>query len=282
LGSAVLQNGQASFSIAGLLLRNHSITAAYSAGVNGSVSPALVQRVVRVALEPDSLIAGATALYVGGTPGNDFMTFLPANAAGAIRVKFNGTVLGVFSPTGHIVAYGQAGNDTIQMINSVIAGKTYSISKPGMFFGGDGNDILIGGSGNDILVGGNGLDTLSGGAGRDVLIGGAGADKIYGGLMSGGTNANDGNIIIGDATRFDTNEAALWAISQQWNSADNYAARISKLLAGNNSLGVALNSSTIINDGAVDQLFAALGDDWFWNLSGQDKLNGLRFGVRVN
>ena len=38
----------------------------------------------------------------------------------------------------------------------------------------------------------------------------------------------------------------------------------------------------IANDGAVDQLFAALGDDWFWNVSGQEKLNGLRSGVRVN
>ncbi len=282
LGSAALQNGTATFSIAGLLIGNHSITASYSVGVNGSVSAALLEHVVRVALEADSLIPGGTALYVGGTPGSDFITFLPATAAGAIRVKFNGAVLGAFSPTGHIVAYGLAGNDTLQMLSSVIAGKTYFVSKPGMFFGGNGNDTLIGGLGNDILIGGTGLDKLIGGAGRDVLIGGTGADKLYGGLMSGPTNAADGNILIGDATQFDANEAALWGISQQWNSSDDYATRTTKLLAGNNSQGVALNSSAITSDGAIDQLFAALGDDWFWNLSGQDKLNGLKAGIRVN
>ena len=281
LGTATLTGGVATFATSSLLIGNHPITASYSGGANTSTSAAITERVVRAAIEPDPALPGTSALVVGGTAAGDVITFIPT-AAGTIRFKFNGTILGVFSPSGHLIAYGGAGNDTIQTVKNVVAGKTYSVSKPVMFYGGEGNDTLIGGLGADVLVGGNGNDTLIGSLGRDVLIGGSGADRIYGGLASGPTNTADGNIIIGDSTRFDTDPAALGVIVQQWNSADDYTTRIAKLLAGNNSRGVALNSSNITSDSVADQLFAALGDDWFWNVSAQDVTNGLRTGIRVN
>ncbi|RYG89967.1 hypothetical protein EU803_15220 [Loktanella sp. IMCC34160] len=81
--------------------------------------------------------------------------------------------------TGNHVAYGGAGNDTIQFY-----GGNHSI------FGGDGNDTLTGGSGNDYIVGGNNIDYIYGGAGDDTIYGGSG-DDIY---------AGDGNdIMIADA-----------------------------------------------------------------------------------
>ena len=245
---------------------------------------------VAALLEVDPLTAGAMALFIGGTVGNDIITFTPANATGGVAVTINNSTtknktvsLGTFSPTSRIVAYGLAGNDTIQMASSKVAGSSVSIVLPGMFFGGAGNDTLIGGDGNDVLVGGAGADTLMGGFGNDVLIGGAGIDKVYGGLNGAATNTSDGNILIGDATAYDSSEAALWTVSQEWNAPLDYATRITELRSGaSNSLDVALSSSTIANDKAVDQLFAAAGSDWFWNLSGQDKVTERASGVQLN
>ena len=281
LGScASLSGGVAKLTTSKLaMIGNHSITASY--GGSGTASPpsdfvGAGRTVAWAALEPDPQVAGATALYVAGSAGNDTITFT-AGSGGSITVSLTNTStqnkaksLGSFTPTGHIVAYGLAGNDTIQ-----VKGTT---TVPAMFFGGDGNDTLIGGNGADILVGGAGADTIVGGFGRDLIIGGAGIDKLYGGLTSGKTNTDDGNIIIGDSTKYDTNEAALWSIRTQWASSAAYATRISSLRGGS----YPLSTSSITNDSAVDQLFAGTGSDWFWNASAKDKITGLKSGIKVN
>ena len=290
LGTATLSGGVATYTASNLAaLGNHSITASYNGAgyYTASKSSASIVQIVAALLEADPLVPGSTALFVGGTAGNDVITFTPANTAGAVAVTINNSstknktvALGTFNPTSRIVAYGLAGNDTIQMASSNIAGSSVSISLSGMFFGGAGNDTLIGGDGNDVLVGGAGADTLIGGFGRDVLSGGTGIDKLYGGLNGKTTNTDDGNILIGDSTIYDANESALWNIMQQWGSTDDYNTRIANLLAG--SAGVPFGATTIVNDKAVDQLYAATGLDWFWNVSGQDKLNGRQTGTRVN
>jgi Ca2+-binding RTX toxin-like protein len=294
-GTTVLSNvtvvsGIATYTTSKLAVRTHLITASYSGDINdlASKSGSLSQIITMAALEPDPSIAGATALYVGGTAGNDVITFRPSNAIGGIAVTIQNAAtggatvsLGRFAPTGHIIAYGLAGNDTIQVATSTIGGVVYSVSAPAMFFGGDGNDKLIGGTGNDVLVGGAGNDILIGGGGRDVLIGGTGADRVYGGLISGITNTSDGNLIVGDATVYDTNEAALGKLSSAWSGPADYNTRINAIL--NASLpDIKFNSTSVLNDHAVDQLFASAGLDWFWNVSGQDTISGLQPGDRVN
>jgi hypothetical protein len=141
LGSATLSGGVATFTTSSLSLRSHTITASYSGGDGNvaSTSKSLTERVVRAALEVDPLVAGATALYVGGSSSSDTITFT-ALSGGAIKVTLrSGTgstaLLGTFNPTGHIVVYGIAGSDTIQLNSSVINGNRYSISLPGIFFG---------------------------------------------------------------------------------------------------------------------------------------------------
>ncbi len=195
LATVAVQAGAASFTTSGLGLGNHSITATYngfsSATVGtivGSASAARVESVVSAALESDPYAAGATALFVGGTSGADVITFSPADALGHVAATIsnagtkNKTVsLGTFAPTGHVIAYGLAGNDTIQVADSTIKGKVYSLAIATMFFGGDGNDTLIGGAGANVLVGGNGDDVIYGGNGANLLIGGAGKDQLHGG-----------------------------------------------------------------------------------------------------
>jgi hypothetical protein len=142
LATVSLSGGVATYTTSKLSLRSHTITASYTGG-DGSVastSKSLTQRVVRAALESDPIVAGATALYVGGTSASDTIAFSAASATGAIkatlRTAAGSTVfLGTFNPTGHIVVYGIAGSDTIYLSSSLINGKRYSISLPGIFFG---------------------------------------------------------------------------------------------------------------------------------------------------
>ncbi len=292
LATVALQGGVAKFSTAGLALGNHTITASYSGlgSVLASLSAGKLISVVTAALEADPYIAGATALYVGGTSGNDTITFAPADASGDVRATINNSStqsktvsLGTFRPTGHIIAYGLAGNDTIQYATATINKKVYSLSLPAIFYGGDGNDTLIGGKGNDILEGGAGNDVLIGGGGADLLIGGTGTDKLYSGTPSSlSSNVGAGSILIGDSTIYDANEAALVSLLAQWDAPLPYATRIANLMSPASATHVSLTSSAILNDAAVDQIFGGGGMDWFWNVSGKDTISNRKSGTRLN
>jgi hypothetical protein len=208
-----------------------------------------------VALQADPCQPGLTALAVGGTLGNDSIVFSPTGNAGEVQVQLNGTSLGTFTPTGSLLAYGQDGNDDIQ-----VAG---SLSQTAWLYGQGGNDRLKGGAGHDLLFGGAGDDLLVGGAGRDLLVGGTGADRIVG-------NAAD-DIIIAGTTAYDGNVAALCAIMAEWTSGRSYDERTANL-RGAGSTGV--NGSyvlqtdgagaTVFDDGAADVLTGSQGQDWFF------------------
>jgi hypothetical protein len=204
-----------------------------------------------VALEDDPSLPGQKALAVGGTMGNDTIVFNPGGKSGAVQVIINGIPQGTFSPTGHLIAYGLAGDDTIQ-----VAG---ALTLPTILFGGDGNDTIKGGNGNNIIVGGAGNDTLIGGSGRDILIGGDGADTL--------TGNGDDDILIAGTTDYDTNEEALCALMAEWGRIDEtYATRVNDLINGISSGGVTchLDSSTVHTDAAIDVLTGSSGTDWFF------------------
>jgi phospholipase/lecithinase/hemolysin len=113
-------------------------------------------------------------LFVGGTVGNDWITFSPGYR-GRIRVRVNGQRFGPFdlAPDACVSAFGQDGNDWIWAT---------PIALPAEFHGGSGHDCLFGGRAGDLLVGGEGNDLLFGGRGNDVLRGGLGNDWLFGQL----------------------------------------------------------------------------------------------------
>jgi Ca2+-binding RTX toxin-like protein len=171
----------------------------------------------------------------------------------------NSVSQGIYSPTGHLIAYGNAGDDTIQVAGSV--------TLPTLLFGGDGNDTVKGGKGNNILIGGAGNDTLTGGSSRDILIGGTGADTL--------TGNGDDDILIAGTTDYDANAAALSALMKEWGRTDeDYSTRVNHLGNGIVSGGVtyALNASTVHTDTAIDVLYGNSGLDWFLvQVSGTNK-----------
>src|SRR4029077_15756343 len=86
-------------------------TATEEGGSSGATSRAISIQAVEMQ---------GNALAVGGTPGNDTIVLSPADALVTINVNVNGTSLGNFNPTDHILVYGQGGNDLIQLASKKI------------------------------------------------------------------------------------------------------------------------------------------------------------------
>jgi Ca2+-binding RTX toxin-like protein len=135
---------------------------------------------------------------------------------------------------------------------------------PVYLFGLAGNDVLRGGTKNDILVGGDDNDTVTGGKGRDLLIGGLGADLLDGG--------NGDDILIGGATAFDNSVTNLDLVMKEWSRTTvGYRGRVNHLMGtttGGKNGTVFLNSTTVSNDLAVDNLTGGKNVDWFLTSAG--------------
>jgi Ca2+-binding RTX toxin-like protein len=204
-----------------------------------------------VAIQTDPCDSGETALVVGGTTGSDTIVFARLNNAGDIAVSINGVLEGVFNPTGHIIAYGQAGDDDIEL--------DASIALDAWFYGDAGNDRLKTGLGASILLGGDGDDMLISGTGRSILIGGNGEDRL---------NAGGGeDILIGGVLDDDRDALVLCALLDTWNSTvDEYAVRVAKLR-------LLLNDTTVSDDEDVDMLIGSSGLDWFFSGVGDVVMN---------
>jgi hypothetical protein len=226
---------------------------------NPSAPAPLAVTLSPVLTETDPYNSTLTAVFVGGTTGADTIAITPV-AANGIQVAMNFVNYGSFYPTGHVIAYGQGGDDIIKTAAVTINGVLTYVTVPAIFFGGDGNDTLngMGSSANNVLVGGAGANLLVGGQGRDVLIGGSGTSTLRAG--------SGGDILIGGTTSFDNNATALAAVLAEWSRTDaDYATRIAHLTTGGGLNGsVLLNSTTVQNNGLADSLSGGAGLDWFF------------------
>ena len=215
-------------------------------GVSAAVTHTIEVKAAGILTDPTD--PTKTALYVGGTTGDDQITVVQNGTTGNYEVRINGVSKGTFAPTGRIIIFGQAGNDDINVPNSV--------TLPVEMFGGAGNDRLSGGGGDDLLVGGDGADELFGGSGRDILIGGAGLDHLTG-------NAGD-DVLIGGSTTYDFDFDALHALQAEWGRTDlGFAARVSHLKNGGGLNGLfKLDALNLIDDLLADLLNGSAGDDF--------------------
>jgi uncharacterized protein (TIGR03118 family) len=188
-------------------------------------------------------------LLINGSRNDDRVDVRLSNNGQQILVFSHNQAIGSFdlASVSRIEFSGWAGDDHIAVANE--------IAIPTILDGGAGNDKLNGGSGNNILMGGPGDDDLRGSVNRDILIGGDGSDKIQGG--------NEDDLIIGGATAYDGNIAALLQILGEWTSSNSYATRIANLRSGAGGLPK-LDSTTVLDDGAVDTLRGNQGLDWFF------------------
>lgn len=136
--------------------------------------------------------------------------------------------------TNRILAYGDAGNDTMTGIWDAYGGDNADLMKGchiasagngrdtvggttlgdylsddgtdrqhNFFYGGGGNDQIIGGHGTDWIEGGSQNDVVWGRSGGDVLFGGAGRDQIFGGSGQDFLAGDDGRDSLSGGTSND-------------------------------------------------------------------------------
>ncbi len=244
---------------------------------NTSQAPATVAVTIdAVALEADPANANEAALFIGGTTGNDTIVIAPADPTGkTVTVTINGVAQSTtpFAPTGHILVYGQAGKDTIEVVSQVINGQSVSVAVPALLFAGSGSSTLsvAGSSANNVLVGGAGNNLLTGGSGQDILIGGPGADTLHAG--------RGGDILIDGTTTYDSNVAALCAIVAEWGRTDlSYEQRVQDLFGGSAN---ALNAQSVLTNRVTNQVLGGANLDWFWlniDTKAVDKVGNLATG----
>ncbi|MDB5337010.1 MAG: putative peptidyl-prolyl cis-trans isomerase [Planctomycetaceae bacterium] len=230
-------------------------------------------------------------LNIVGDATDDVIKIIRDKKSGNVHLYMNYEDKGSFVVTNGIKIEGGAGNDRILIWSDVApnatinggdgndeikggkgddiihggAGNDSIIGRDGddQIFGGDGSNSLNGGGGNDLLVGGSSPDELRAGTGRDIVIGGQGADYITG---------DNGDMLIGSGTDFDTDEVSLGLIRDAWNSNLSLEDRITLL----SETGVGPDADILIDnfsaaptvndDSARDQIFSS-GKTWMVGFS---------------
>jgi hypothetical protein len=218
---------------------------------------------VNISVQPDPVDPALSALVIEGSPdgeaisvsgtADESMLFVTVNGHDVFKGAAPGGV-----PFGHIFVNAGGGNDLVEL--------TGGLSVPALVDGGDGGDGLdaSASAAGAILIGGAGNDRIVGSKARDLLIGGQDHDTLSGG--------GDDDILIGGSTDHDQHAAALLAIMAEWEQADvSYATRVAHLVGGGKGKNAGgglnvpylLNSSTVHDDGASDELEGGPGTDWF-------------------
>jgi hypothetical protein len=222
----------------------------------------------QVAMETDPFDTSKTALVVIGTMTADTILITPTTTAGTtytVKMKSGGatnfTTYGTnYNPTGHIIVFGGAGNDTIQLL----ANGSTTVSIPALLFGEAGNDVLdaTGSSAANVLDGGAGNDIFYDGTGRTIEIGGGDAgtpghvDQFNTGGAYGNQNLGE-DVIIRASTSYDNDTRALISLLNEWNSTDSFKTR--QTLMSTNVNGYKLDSSTVGTLDTLDAYFIASG-----------------------
>ncbi len=255
----------------------HTFTAALPAGTQSLTATDHAEANVQSGTEAINVVSAAVGpaadpsdraeqalVVVAPTGGTIVIT--PTNAAGtSVSVSINGKLVSTvpFTPTGHIIVYGQNGSLTVHENSAMIGGQLATVAIPAILLGGTGSNTLsvAGSSADNILVGGPGANTLTGGTGRDILIGGGGAATLHAGTGD--------DILIGGSTTYDANIAALVSLMTEWSRTDrSYQERIQDLFddaSGGSQSPYLLDAQTVFRGTAVNQLVGGTpGEDWFW------------------
>jgi hypothetical protein len=169
---------------------------------------------------------------------------------------------------------------TVNLAAGTATGVGGGISQIQNVRGGPGGNTLTGDSQGNVLIGGIGNDLIVGGSGPSILIGDSGADQITGGSVSGGDILIGGTVAYGNSGNFD----ALEALLAEWQSADSYDTRFSKINTGNIPGRYMLSAGTTVNDNGNSVLTGAaymLALDWFFAGANDTMINQVS-GEHVN
>jgi len=191
-------------------------------------------------------VDGENVLQIIGTSGGDHLTL---NRTGNGTLKVHADFIEEYltgdtrdfnlADVDRIFALMCSGDDHVN-VSSKIALDT-------LIHGSSGNDHLNGGGGSNLILGGSGNDHINGGTARDVLIGGDGEDRIVG---------NPGeDMLVGGRLAEGVGLPDLLDLLDRWNEDIPFADRVADLQDEIDSI--------FVDDGDLDTLTGASGEDWF-------------------
>lgn len=217
-------------------------------------------------LRADEADPAKVNLLWGGTAGSDIIGFVAGYVLTQMennQFYLNAQLQAVGNYNGRLIVYGQAGSDFLY---------ADALAVPVVYFGGDGDDVLVGGRGSDTLFGDNGNDVIfggtlltdlgdviTGGAGNDFIVGHYGADSLYGGAGQ--------DLIVAGSLNFTNLAASVYSIQSEWLSSRTIAEKVNNLRGigvGPRSNGDSFFSAgqTVLDDAAVDQILGSEDADW--------------------
>jgi len=252
-------------------------------GLEGSVASHSID-VRDYLVVPNGANAALFDLIFGGTSGDDQMSLSQIDPETILLVYSDAPDPGgyLLNVTGQVIAYGYAGDDTL---DADVNGDT-PLTIPVVFYGGAGNDWLFGGIGNDSLFGGEDQDVIVGNFGNDYIDGGSGADAIVGDVFDPlqgavyGTDTiygGDGNdIIYGDS---DGGEGAADLIDGGSGDDTIFGDGAEGSQTGSDTIYGGDGNDTISGDqdgaeGAADVISGEGGDDNISGGAGNDTIDG--------
>lgn len=210
-----------------------TLTARDASGNSASASASLTPSENLVTTITDPELAGKKSALIVGTSGADSITVTGSGTT--FRVVINGRTVSLAGVNGRVLAFGLAGNDTIDMPTIAIASASY---------GGDGDDIIRAGSAADRIFGENGADLLAGGLGADLINGGADNDLMF-----------DGSVAPKTASVSLASTLALWKTFTNPTDA-NYTTIYNRLTVTSDKI----SRDTIQGTTGLDLFFASVSD----------------------
>jgi hypothetical protein len=241
------------FSAAGY--RYVTVTATDPNGLSGTGYGTMDTLPVTVAIHADPAHTSQQMLVITDSGYGDDIALASA-ANNGVSLTVDGYNLGTITPTNNnpfalVMAFAGSGYETIDARGLAVS------------------SVLVGGSGNDVLYGGSA---------RNMLIAGMASGSLYAGSA--------GDILIGGYTSYDSNTTALAYIMAEWDSGDGYSTRVKNVNKGGGLNGAyVLNSTTVFNNSATDNLYGGAGLDWFFahrkGKTNLDRIYGLTSGKVV-
>ncbi|HET9025044.1 MAG TPA: calcium-binding protein, partial [Burkholderiaceae bacterium] len=232
-------------------------------------STALANGAVSTSAVTASYIPSSTTLSVFGD-NQDNSISVSRDAAGKLLV--NGGAVPVTGGTATVAntsliqVYGQAGNDTIvldESLGALPSANLFGGKGDDALQGGSGGDSLFGQAGNDTLLGKGGADLLFGGADNDVLTGGDGNDQVYGEAGNDRMvwNPGDDSDLMEGGTGIDTVEVNGGNGSEAFTAtANGTRVRFDRLDPAPFNLDIGTTENLIVNMNGGDDTFSATGN----------------------
>jgi Ca2+-binding RTX toxin-like protein len=235
----------------------HTVSFTYAYGSYGTFEPtltvdgALIDTAGIPLIQAQKIVTTPGGMFIGGTDASERIILSSGN--GGVIVRINNVASKPQGAGSRIIIFGNGGNDTITVTNS--------LRIPVQLYGGEGNDYLAGGSSADMIDGGEGTDRILGGGGADLLIGGAGHDRIYGGA------GND--VIYGDAEFIDDGDT-FFTVDEVQELFDEDG----EPLGGNDIMSGDAGADTIRGGVGNDRANGGTGNDMLFGNAGNDIMYG--------